>query len=119
MGGASESCHEDADEADVGEVLDRTDYLLILMQGDGELVPGCQLDFTIGGVDLGHMHVGDIIPAHLHGVGMDTDAVLEVTLILIKLVVQIDVLSIGEKFLCLKNGLKRKLLFGIWLEGRN
>ena len=93
---STESRHEHTHETDVGEILDRTELPLVISQWNHEVVPCSHLDFTITGVNFGHTLIGDIVPTHQHRVGMDSNAILEITLILIKRVIIVDVLGIGR-----------------------
>ena len=61
VGNPLESSQEHTHITDVREVLYRTDFLLILIQGDSELVPHCHLGMTVARVHIGDMLIGDIV----------------------------------------------------------
>ncbi len=65
VGCPPESRHEQAHETDVGEVMDRTDFLFVISQWYRELVPRCHLGLVIASMHIGHLLVGDKIPAYL------------------------------------------------------
>ena len=94
--GVPESRHENAHEANRREVLNRAHLLLIVKQGYGELIPCGSLGIAIAGVDVSHLLVGDVVHANLHRVRMESDTILEITLIFIQGIVLIDILDIGR-----------------------
>ena len=97
VGRLAEARHEHTHKADGREVVDRADALLILAQGDGELIPrGALLGAVAHGADK-HLLIGDITAAHLERVGVDGNAILEVALILVERVVLVDILHIGHR----------------------
>ena len=93
---STESRHEHTHETDVGEILDRTELPLVISQWNHEVVPSSLLSLAIARVYICHPQVCDIVPTHQHRVGMDSNAILEITLILIKRVIIVDVLGIGR-----------------------
>ncbi len=89
--------HEEAGEADRGEVGDIAHHFLIFAQWNLKLIP---LHLGVCAVACGgyrHLLVGDEVLAHHEVFGADGYAVLEVALVFVEGIVLIDILYIGHR----------------------
>ena len=93
--------HEHSHETDCGEVLNRANLLLIVEQGNRELVPGNLLRNAIAREHISDMNVGNVVLADYHRIGMDSHAILEIVLIIIQGIILVDILNIGSGPRCL------------------
>ena len=95
MGFSLETCHEHAHKADRGEILNRTHFSIILRQRYRELIPCSGLDVAITRVNTCLSLIGNPILTNFHHARMNSHTILEITLILVKRVILVDILNIG------------------------
>ena len=97
MGRCLESGHKHTHETYGGEVLNVAHPLLITCQWNGELIPCRHLRLTIARMHISNLLIGDEVFTHQHRVGMNSNVILEVTLVLVQGVILVDVLDIGRR----------------------
>ena len=94
--GLLELCQEHTHKADAGEVADAPYPVVILRQGDAELVP--LHGFLVAIAQRGRIFadISDEVMSQAQVLGTDADLVLIVALILVQRIVLVDILDVGE-----------------------
>ena len=92
--GFFEACHVHAHEADAGEVIDGAFLVLILLNGNAELVPCGILLVAVAQSDACFAGIDDEVPAHYHVFRAEADVVFVKVLVLVHGVVGVHILSV-------------------------